>query len=456
MSLRAIFAIASIGLFCFCGVLIETAANVTFPTLMEEFDITTSTVQWMTTGNLLVMGIFIPISSFLKRRFPSYQLFMAAGIMFIIGLLIDILANSFGVLLVGRIIQGAGVGVALPLMYNIIIAESPKRIIGLMMGIGSFVTAAAPALGPTFGGTMIEYFSWRMIFITILPVIVLTLIVGTVTITRNKGDATEKMDVAGFIAIALTFTMFMFGFSNLDKIVSKPWLPIGCFIVGVIAVSIFIYFEKHQKQPLIQLKIFKNKIFVCHLVAVALFQVTTLGIGLLLANYYQIVQGYSAMKAGMLVLPGSIVGAIFAPVGGMILDRFGAKKPILFGGALTCLAVLLYLICLPHLNYVSGMCFYITYMFGLGLTVGNTLTRALGSLPEADSADGNAVLQTLQQLSGGIGTSIAAALLAFAQDKNDLAQTTQKGAQAVFIFLMLTILIAFILQIVAFAKKTEK
>ena len=121
LTIKQLFAILAAGLFSFCGVLIETATNITFPT---------SLVQWMTTGNLLMMGIMIPISSYLKRKFQTKKLFLIAGFLFSIGLIVDVFAQQFTLLLIGRFIQGAGVGIALPMMYNIILEESPERLLG--------------------------------------------------------------------------------------------------------------------------------------------------------------------------------------------------------------------------------------------------------------------------------------------------------------------------------------
>ena len=134
LTIKQLFAILAAGLFSFGGVLIETATNITFPTLMNELQVSTSLVQWMTTGNLLMMGIMIPISSYLKRRFQTKKLFLTAGFLFSIGLIVDVFAQQFTLLLIGRFIQGAGVGIALPMMYNIILEESPKKFLGLMMG----------------------------------------------------------------------------------------------------------------------------------------------------------------------------------------------------------------------------------------------------------------------------------------------------------------------------------
>ena len=122
---KVILAILAAGIMAFAGIVVETAMNITFPTLMAEFGVGISTVQWMTTGYLLVVAVIIPISSFFKRRFKTKNLFLVAVLLFSAGVLIDALAPTFPILLLGRIIQGCGTGIALPLMFNIILDEIP-------------------------------------------------------------------------------------------------------------------------------------------------------------------------------------------------------------------------------------------------------------------------------------------------------------------------------------------
>ena len=412
LTIKQLFAILAAGLFSFCGVLIETATNITFPTLMNEFHISTSLVQWMTTGNLLMMGIMIPISSYLKRRFQTKKLFLIAGFLFSIGLIVDVFAQQFTLLLIGRFIQGAGVGIALPMMYNIILEESPERLLGLMMGCGSFVTAAAPAIGPTFGGIMTQYFTWRYIFICVLPVIVL----------------------ASFIAVALAFVSLIMGFSNLNQIVDDLVFVLGCFIIGIISLYYFTKRQLHIKNSLIRIEIFNHKGFTFHTLAIMFLQMTTLGYGLLLPTFVQIVLKQPATDAGVVLLPGAIVGAVFAPIGGLILDRLGAKKPIVLGLCCSFIATFCFLFFFKNLTYQSCILFYFIYSLGIGLIVGNTMTSAMSHLPKNLQADGNATLQTLMQLSGGIGTSITAAILAFVQQGINLYDGTNRGALFVLIF----------------------
>ena len=143
---RLVTSVVACGIMSFSGVVVETSMNVTFPTLMAEFSVGTSTVQWITTGYLLVLSLMIPLSSFFKRTFKLKSLFIFSACTFLAGTLLSALAPSFAVLLGGRLIQGVGTGIALPLMFNIILDQAPQSLLGTMMGVGNLITAIAPAI----------------------------------------------------------------------------------------------------------------------------------------------------------------------------------------------------------------------------------------------------------------------------------------------------------------------
>lgn len=145
---RLLLAIIAAGIMSFSGVVVETAMNVTFPTLMHEFSIGTSLVQWITTGYLLVLALIIPTSAYLKRRFATRTLFTTAIISFLAGTILSAWSPGFYVLLTGRLLQGIGTGIALPLMFNIILEQVPGERLGFMIGVASLITAMAPAVGP--------------------------------------------------------------------------------------------------------------------------------------------------------------------------------------------------------------------------------------------------------------------------------------------------------------------
>lgn len=443
VDLKLILAIVATGLLSFCGVIVETAMNITFPVLMRQFNIDTATVQWMTTAYLLVVSMIVPISSFLKRRFRTRTLFVTANLLFIAGLVIDAIAGNFSMLVLGRIIQGLGTGIALPLMFNIILDWTPDQQRGTLMGIGTLITAIAPALGPTFGGLVVSSLGWHWIFILLLPLLVVSLLLGLFSIRQASPTVKAGFDVAGWLAIVVVFVGFTMAFSHLQQLGTQPWLVIGWLVLGLIGLAAFIWFTRRSKQPLIKLTIFKTRSFDWHLLGLFLIQINALGLAFILPNYIQLVNGKSALLAGLFVLPGAAIGAIFAPLGGRILDSFGAAKPILTGSTILALAMALFTVFGLHLTGALILVLYIIFMVGIGLTMGNTMTSGLSQLNVKQQADGNAVFNTLQQFAGATGTSIVSAVITLVQTQTSgsNAQRTALGsAVAVGVLLVLLLL----------------
>ena len=161
---KHILAIVSCALMAFVSILTETSLNVTFPTLMKQFHIGLGLVQWTTTGYLLTIAVIMVASSYLNERFSAKQLFLTAAISFIGGSVVAGLAPNFWVLLAGRLISSVGAGLSIPLMFNLVVELMPQEKWGFYMGLTGLVVILAPSLGPTFGGTVVYYFGWPLIF----------------------------------------------------------------------------------------------------------------------------------------------------------------------------------------------------------------------------------------------------------------------------------------------------
>ncbi len=442
---KLICSIFAAGLMSFSGVLIETAGNVTFPILMNDFHVNMATVQWMTTGYLLVASIIMPLSAYLKRNFSSRKLFVTAAVLFICGLLIDAVANQFIFLVLGRVIQGAGAGIAIPLMFNIILERTPLDKIGLLMGIGTMITAVAPALGPTFGGLVVNTLGWRYIFIFIIPVMIISLIMGLTAITGETGQVKHtKLDVVGFISIALTFIGLIFAFSNLSTILQKPLMFISPLVTGIISLMVFIKHSLNTSNPLINIRVFKKTKFMQGITAYFIFQVNTLGLSFILPNYVQIVNHSTAMTAGLLLLTGGLVGAIMSPISGRLLDNYGAQKPIMTGAVFEIIGGLLYCIFASSLTSGKIILFYAITMLGIGLVMGDTMTASIGQLAESENTDGNGLFNMAQQFAGAVGTAIISAIMQFVEQTSSQTSVTGKyiaAAQVGFIFILMIVLI---------------
>ncbi|RHW51281.1 MFS transporter [Bombilactobacillus bombi] len=435
---RVLTAVIAAGIMSFCGVIVETAMNITFPTLMKEFDVDTTTVQWMTTGCLLVVAIVVPLSAILKKNFPTKAIFLAANLLFILGAIIDALAPTFILLLIGRMIQGVGTGLALPLMFNIILEQVPAEKIGLMMGIGSLITAIAPAIGPTYGGLVVNSLGWRYIFILLLPILIVSLFLGWFSITQVSAIHKTPIDWLSIVSIILLFTGLILGFSNLGTAAIVSWQVLGAWIIGILSLFLLLY-RNRVATPILNLGVLNNSRFTGHVISFFFFQLCGLGISFILPNYIQLVNHQSATIAGLVVLPGAALGAILAPFGGQILDHFGARKPILMGTTFAVIAVLLFTIFSRHLTLISILLIYLLYMAGTGFAFGNIMTSGLQNLTMEQQADGNAILTTLQQFAGAMGTSVVAAIIAQSQKQAHVsnAVATANGSHNAFIVLLI-------------------
>jgi Nitrate/nitrite transporter len=321
-------------------------------------------------------------------------------------------------------------------MFNIILENVPESKIGFMMGLGTLITAVAPAIGPTFGGLVINSLGWRYIFVILLPILIISFLLGTKNIKQKSTIQKSNFDLPSLIALILTFIGLIFGFSNMSQM---NLTVILAFVVGIIGLIWFILRSNNLSEPLLNLGVLKNHIFSGHLLSFFLFQILSLGFAFILPNYIQLVNGNNATVAGLAVLPAGVVGAILAPLGGKILDEVGARIPILSGVTLANISLIIFAIFSLKLSNTMIVWFYIVYMLGMGMSVGNIMTDGLKYLSNNDQADGNALLNTLQQFAGATGTSIVSAIIAQSQSNTHLstATSTAIGTQHAFIVLVI-------------------
>lgn len=431
---KLVLSIIAAGIMSFSGVVVETAMNVTFPTLMEEFGIGTSTVQWITTGYLLVLACIIPASSYLKKRFTTKTLFVTAIILFIIGTVMAMTAPVFSVLLAGRIIQGVGTGIALPLMFNIVLEQVPEKRLGLMMGIASLITAMAPAVGPSVGGMIVSRFGWRMIFAALLPLLILSFLMGVFSIRQVTETEKAAFQTVDYLFLAAGFACFIFAVSKASDAgwTSAPVLIL--FFASLLSIVIFCRRSMRADAPLIDLSVFTYRPFTFSVLVIVLIQFVCLGLGFLIPNYAQLVNSQDAFLAGCLLLPGCLAGAVLSPVSGRLLDRFGAAKPILSGNLCVIVSLCCFSIFAGSLTTVPVVVFYLFFAAGQGFSVGNSMTNGLSHLPPEKNPDGNAVINTLQQLAGAVGTAVVSTIVASAQTAmpDQLAEATRQGSTHAF------------------------
>ena len=428
---RLIISVLALGLMSFTAILFETAMNVIFPTLMQEFDIPTSTVQWVTTVNLMTLAIIIPTSSWLTKRFKMKHLFIASWLFFTAGTLLGLWSPSFSVLLIGRVLQGISGGISIPLMNIIILEQVPFKNTATIMGIATLVIVLGPALGPAFGGFIVGIASWRMIFGSMLPLLALSGIFGITCIRQSRALQRAPFDIVSFLLLGISFLCIIYPTSVISHVgISSPIIW-GLLLVAVVLLTIFVKHARKVEKPLLNLDILKTPTFTYCLIALLLAQFATLSRGFMIPNLFQLHGGVSAFVAGFIVLPACIISALMNPFSGRIYDTIGPKIPVTIGFILILIDLALEMFFMVHVTAYTMMAICVIYCVGQSLALGNTTTFALRNLPGDQYGDGTAVINTLQQLFGAIGTAVASTLITFGQAAlpDDIAQGTANGTQ---------------------------
>ncbi|PKW17905.1 DHA2 family efflux MFS transporter permease subunit [Saccharopolyspora spinosa] len=395
----------------FVMILNETILSVALRDLTVGLEVSTTTVQWLTSGFLLTMAVVIPTTGFLLERFTPRQIFLASLTLFSVGTLLSGLAPGFAVLLVGRVVQACGTAVMLPLLMTSVMRLVPSDKRGATMGTITIVIAVAPAVGPTIGGAVLASLGWRWMFWIVLPLAVLALAIGAVWMRLDSETRSVPLDVVSVLLSAIGFGGLLYGLSAIGESGGEhpvpAWIPI---VVGVVALGAFVARQirlQRQDRALLDLRPFSSRSFVVALVLAALLFMCLLGAGaILLPLYLQTVLHVSTFVTGLAVLPGGLVlGLLGRPVG-RLFDRYGARPLVIPGALAMVVSLLLFAILGPGAPLAAVIAAHVLLMAGLGLMMTPLMTESLSSLPDHLYSHGSAILATLQQVAGAFGTAV--------------------------------------------------
>ncbi|MGO4547830.1 DHA2 family efflux MFS transporter permease subunit [Paenibacillus sp. 2TAB23] len=441
----------------FVGMFSETALNVALTDLIEVFNITAPTVQWLTTGYLLTLGILVPVSGLLLQWFSTRQLFIAAVSFSVLGTLVAALAPSFEVLMTARVIQAIGTALLLPLMFNTILIIFPAEKRGAAMGVIGLVIMVAPAVGPTIAGLLIENLSWHWIFWLSLPFLVIALLFGIMFMQNVSTITKPKIDIFSLVFSTLGFGGIVFAFSSAGE-GEGGWTStkvVSFMIIGIVALVIFAIRQIMMKQPMMNLRAFKHPMFVVGTLMVFICMMVILSSMLVLPMYLISGLGLSALTAGLILLPGGLINGIMSPIMGGLFDKFGPKWLVIPGLAIVA-AVLWFFSGITTASTIALIIvLHSCLMIGISMVWMPAQTNGLNQLPRELYPDGTAIMNTLQQVAGAIGTAVAVSIMtagmnSFMKDVADptdpanapLAMTA--GIQNAFIFAMVVAIVGLI------------
>lgn len=437
----------------FIGLFSETALNMAFTNIMEEYQIGASSVQWLTTGYLLTLGIFLPVTALLIQWFSTRQLFLTSILLSITGTLIGALAPSFSVLLLARIVQALGTGLLLPLMTNIILLIFPIHKRGAAMGVMGLVILSAPAVGPTFAGFLVETLSWKFIFWTCFILLFIPLLFGMKYIQNITTITRPKIDVLSIVLSSIGFGGIVFGFSSAGGGLDA-WLQPTVLIsigIGIISLALFIFRQLKLEKPMLNIRIFQFPMFTLGVILVFICMFSILGSGILLPLYLKNGLLYSAFVAGLILLPGGVINGLMSMVSGKLFDRFGPKFLVIPGTFFLSIMAFLFTNVSITTPAWTIILMHSLFFVCISLIIMPAQTNGLNQLPKQFYPDGTAIINTLQQIAGAIGTALAISFMSAGQAKyiaangpDDLAGALVAGVQTAFYFVFGMTVLAFI------------
>ena len=440
----------------FVGLFSETALNIALGDLSEIFEIGPTTVQWLATGYFLTLGILIPVTGILMQKFTTRQMFFTSITLTLIGTILAAVSPSFAFLLAGRILQAAGLAINLPLTQNVIFTIFPPNKRGAAMGVMGLVMLAGPALGPTIAGLILDTLSWEWIFWVQVPFVLLSLVIGIFYVPNVNEVRKISLDILSVILSTIGFGGIVYGFSvSGDNGWTSP-IVIGSIIIGLMGIILFSMRQMKMEQPMMNLRAFKYPLFVLGVFMSFITFFNMLSLLVILPMFMQLGLLMAAFATGLVLLPGSLLNCIFAPIIGKMFDKYGPKAVITPGTLLVVIGYALYITMGTDTATWMIVVTHIIWMLGVGMVLASTQTNTLNSLPREYYPDGIALTQTVQQVAGAMGIAIIVALLSAKQESslalgNELTEATASGSTFVFIVGLALAIANFILSL--FMKK---
>ena len=391
----------------------NTIVNVALPSISNQFGGVASDLQWIVDAYILVFAALLLTMGSLGDRFGRKRVLQLGLVWFSIGSLVAALSQSTLMLIASRAFLGVGGAMIMPSTLSLISATflNPKErfqaiaIWGAVFGLGG-------GLGPVVGGLLLQLFGWNAVFLVNLPVIALALIGGSICITESKDTAVRPIDIPGVLLSVVGLFALVYGIIEAGITSWTDLHVLLAFGVAAVLLGIFALWESRAPNAMLPAVFFKNRSFSAANAALVLVMFAMYGSIFFLSQYLQSVQGYSALAAGVRLLPMALVVTVGAALSARISGRLGIKATV--GGGILLAAVGLFLlsrVATVDAPYTSIVLALVIFSAGLGLAMPPATASVMGSVPVNKAGVGSAMNDTTRQLGGALGVAVLGTIM---------------------------------------------
>jgi EmrB/QacA subfamily drug resistance transporter len=408
-----------------------TIVSVALHTLAAQLHTSVSTIQWVTTGYLLALGIAVPLSTWGLQRFGGKRLWLFSLAVFLVGSIGASSAWNVGSLIGWRVLQGVGGGLMLPVMTTLIMQAAGGKALGRVVTYVALPALLGPILGPLAGGLILTHLSWRFMFWVNVP----CCIVGIALAWRfmaadapGRAGASQaakpKLDLLGLLLIAPGISLVLLGLANAGTAAGfghpDVIIPLS---TGVALLAAFTGYALRTARPLVEVRLLAKRSVASASTVLFFSGFSLYGAMLLMPLYYQDVRGATALTAGVMLVPQGIGTVLSRTLAGPLTDKIGARPIAAAGFAIVAIATIPFALAGQHASAWLLAAALIVRGFGLGTVTMPVMVAAYIGLDKQQIAHSSVLTRTTQQIGGSFGTAVLAVILesAIAAHRHDLA-----------------------------------
>jgi DHA2 family multidrug resistance protein-like MFS transporter len=388
---------------CFISLASQTMMVTALPVIQNSLNVSLNAVQWLTTGYTLIIGIVTPLSSNMYEKFSNRHVFIGIIGTFIIGTLIGCFANNFASLLLARLIQACASGMLMTFQMTTMISIYPIEKRGSILGLSSLVISAAPAIGPTISGLILEFLSWRWLFILVLPLMLLAFIVGYVMLPNFSTPRPIKID---YLSVLISLVGSALALGSLTVFQINVWVGIAMLALGLLIIVAFTKRQLRLKNPMLKVQIFAYPSFRWMTIVGIFTFMVLLGTEQLMPIYTEKIIGMGSFLSGLILLPGAIANAIAALFVGRLYDQYGSKWLITIGAVIMLVASIPLVLVNQHSSVILLTLTYMLRMIGNAFVFSPALSEAFSELSQEENSHGTALNNTLRQVFGAVSVTL--------------------------------------------------
>ncbi|WP_405285318.1 MFS transporter [Methanobrevibacter sp.] len=379
--------------------------------LMSDFSVSSTQAQWSYSVFLLVVGVMIPLSAYISRRFSARTIFFFSLIIFLLGSGICYFSNSLIVLIIGRVLQAIGNGIIMPYVQILLLRTIPEEKWQTYMGLYGLVIAIAPVLGSFIGGFVITLYGWRELFSFFTVATIILLVLGIFFVKDNTPTEDYPLDYLSVILSVIGCAGVMLGFTNVADYGFTHYLVILPMIIGIITLILFVKRQPKLEKPLINLSILKNKYFLVGTTFICILFSCLNGCTALIPIFIQGVAYNSAIISASVMLPGGLMIIVFNIIGPLLTNRIGIKKVLIMGCIFSIIGYATMMFYTQDSSFEFMAITQTIRLIGTGLALMPATTWTLTMVSDKVE-DGTAVNNTLRQIFAAIGSSIVVVIVA--------------------------------------------